>query len=81
MEEGRVRAVSEGNESWSRDNDLGSPFLRDGLRSSSPVLGSEECEKEMEKNIEQFTSVSSIGKDEDPLNLSAYRSPVRGLSC
>ena len=42
---------------------------------SSPDGG--DCEKMMERNIEQFSSVSSIGKDEDHMSDSRRVSPVK----
>ena len=51
--------------------DPGSPVLRTGLRSSSPIDASEECDKEMEKNIDQFNSDSSFGRENGLLNAAA----------
>ena len=61
--------------------DYGSPLLRigRGVIASSPDLGLGDCEKLMERNIEQFGSVSSIG-NEDQLSNSRMVSPVGASS-
>ena len=79
----RVRAVSHGdgksaNEGLLLSQESGSPELRLGPMSSSPVMDSENCEREMEKNIVQFMSGSDIGEVDVSLNVNLARSPTAG---
>ena len=71
LEKGRVGSCSDGELSLPMVCDPGSPVLRTGLRSSSPIDASEECDKEMEKNIDQFNSDSSFGRENGLLNAAA----------
>lgn len=49
--------------------DYGDPLESRGLKSSSPVENTKDCEELMEKNIEAFANLSSIAGEDDGLNV------------
>ena len=49
--------------------DYGAPLESRGLKSSSPVENTKDCEELMEKNIEAFANLSSIAGEDDGLNV------------